>query len=223
MSTAMNLLALRTEVLNHGFDPIQFGSSRVNQYLNDAQGLVARRVQWYNEEGTSDYSTVTGTATYPLPADFLRIRSLRDTDRFSELIAVSLRDIDRTVQQQGAPAFYALEGANFHLYQVPDGVYHLEARYWKAPANLVNDTDVPSLPADWHRVIWLWAVKECYAAEDDPQTAGYWEQQFNNTLAELAADLKFPNTDYPTQAKGMWAQDDELSPSSWAMWYGPGA
>ena len=34
----MQLSDIRTEVLNHGFDPIQYGS-RINQYINDGQNL----------------------------------------------------------------------------------------------------------------------------------------------------------------------------------------
>jgi hypothetical protein len=218
MSAPQNLLALRTEVLNHGFDPVLFGSARINQYLNDAQALVARRVQWYNEEAVQDTATVSGTATYAWPANFLRIRSLRDTDRHVELRSVSLRDIDRSGASNGAPNYYALDGGNIHLYPTPDAVYNLELRYWSSPSTLVNDTDVPSIPADWHRILWIWAVKECYAAEDDPTTAGYWESQFNNTLAELAADLKFPSTDAPAQAEGMWNQDRSLGSAGWSMY-----
>ena len=212
-----NLLALRTEVLNHGFDPIVY-SSRINQYINDAQELVCRRVDYYVDENTSDFNTIAGTSLYSLPTDFAKVRSVRDTGRQQEMIAVGLRDIDRSISTVAAPTFYALDGANIHLYPTPDNVYPLEIRYWKVPADLVADTDTPTIPAAFQRILWYWAVKECYAGDDDVATAQYWEQQFNTLLAEISADLKFPNDDMPTQAAGMWESGRALNPRGWTVY-----
>ena len=215
----MNLAAIRQEVFNHGFDPVLFGAARVNQYINDGQSLIARRVDWYTDENAYDISTVAGTAIIPWPADFARGRSLRDTGRQVELQAVSLRDIDRSATQQGAPIYYAIDGPNIHLYPTPDGVYSLELRYWKLPPALVADTDVPALPADWHHLLWVYACWICYEAEDDPNMGQYWQGRFNTELAEFEADVKFPTTDYPTQAAGMWNQDESLSAGrGWSLW-----
>ena len=52
---------MRTEVLNHGFDLNQY-HDRITQYLNDAQGLVCRRVDYYLDEATLAIPTVAGTA-----------------------------------------------------------------------------------------------------------------------------------------------------------------
>lgn len=214
----MQLVDLRNEVMAHGFDPTFFGNSRVNQFINDAYYLVCRRVEWYADEATYDFNTVTGQAVYPFPLDFMKGRSVRDTARDGELLAVSLRDIDRSDTTQGAPIFYAIDGPNVHLYPTPDNVYTLEMRYWKLPNLLVNDTDVPIIPDTYQRLLWYWAVKEAYAAEDDGATGQYWEQQFNTVLAEFASDVRFPMTDYPTQVAGMWEQQRSLGQPGWSMW-----
>lgn len=216
----MNLLALRNEVLNHGFDPIVF-SARINQYLNDAQGKVCRRVDFYIDEATSDFSTVVGTLLYPQPADFARDRSLRRTDVQVELTQVGLRTIDRSPPlASGVPRYYAIDGQNLHVYPTPDNVYPLELRYWKLPAQLVADGDTPTIPADYHALLVFWALKRCYAAEDDPQTAQYWEQQFNTMLAEFSADVKFPSGDSRTQMASMWEGGERIG-SGWSI-YGSG-
>lgn len=202
--------------MNKGFDPVLFGSGRVNQYINDGLALIARRVQYYAEEATYDFQTAGGTALYPWPADLARARSLRDTDRQQELMAVSLRDIDRSVTTNGWPSYYALDGAGLHLYPTPDNVYNLELRYWKLLPALVNDTDVPAIPADWHWLLWVYATWNCYESEDDPTMGGYWENRFKEGLAEFAADVKFPSTDEPHQAAGMWGQDQSLGQRGWS-------
>lgn len=216
----MDFAALRTETLAHGFDPIAF-TARINQYLNDAQSFIARRVNYYIDEATFPIATVAGTDTYAWPTDFARARSLFDSDRNVEMVYVSLRRIDQSSVTSGAPTYYALTGANVRLYPVPDGVYNLVLRYWKLPAQLVNDSDTPTMPEDWHRLLWYWAVKECYAAEDDATTAQYWEQEFNVGLSNFAGDQKFPDTDGPNQAAGMWDQDESLgTTNSWTLYAG---
>lgn len=216
----MNLAALRTEVLAHGFDPIAF-TARIDQYLNDAQFLVARRVDYYVDDATFAINTVAGTDTYLWPTDFARGRSLFDDVRNLELQYVSIRAIDQSNGASGAPLYYAFIGSTVRLYPIPDGVYNLVLRYWKLPNTLVADSDTPTMPADWHRLLWYWAVKECYAAEDDSQTSQYWEQMFNIGLSNFAADQKFPDTDGPNQAAGMWDQNDSLSlGNAWTLYAG---
>jgi hypothetical protein len=216
----MNLLQMRTEVLAHGFDPIAF-SSRINAYLNDAQSLVARRVDYYIDETQFDFSPVVGTAKYALPTNFGRVRSLRDTSRQMEMQAVGLRQIDRSSLANGAPMYYALDGANMHLYPTPDNLtYTMELRYWMLPVALVNDTDTPTLPADWHHLLWPYAVSLCYESEDDAQMGQYWMKRFTDELAMFAADQKFPSTDSPSQVAGMWDGQDSLSPAGWTLWGG---
>ena len=161
----MQLIDIRTEVLNCGFDPTLFGSSRINAYINNGYFNMVRRVSYYVDEATQDYSTVSGTSMYSLPADFAKVRSLRRTDIGRELQSVFLRDIDRSIITSGTPYAYALDGANMHLYPTPDQAYPLELRYWKLPAALSADTDVPTIPADYHNLLIYSAVAEGYRAE----------------------------------------------------------
>jgi hypothetical protein len=99
---------------------------------------------------------------------------------------------------------YALTGANFLLSPVPNGVFNLECRYWKVPALLVNPADIPVLiPAQWHWLIWSWAVAQCFRAEDDVQRAGAWDARFAKGLSDFSASVKF-TTDMPTRARSMW-------------------
>src|SRR5437868_6924011 len=106
----MNLLALRNEVLNHGFDPITF-SARITTYLNDAQNLIARRTDYYVDEASQTITTVNGTSNYSFPADFAKVRSVDDLDRQTELQYVNLRDIDRSSTVTGTPNYYAIDSS----------------------------------------------------------------------------------------------------------------
>lgn len=215
----MNLLAIRNETLAHGFDSIQYGA-RVNQYINDGYGLIADRVDYYVDDAADAFATVAQSSTYPLPADFGRMRSLFDSDRRVELQAASIRQIDRSSFTYGTPQWYAILGTNVVLYPFPDGVYNVTLRYWKTPTALVNDTDTPTLPAEWCKLLWKYAVWQAFEADDDPSMGSYWKSQFENDLAEFAADVKFPNTDGAHQVAGMWNQDDSLSQANGWGFYG---
>lgn len=216
----MQLIDLRTEILAHGFDPVTFSPARLNQYINDGYFLICRRVDYYIDESSQAITTTAGQSTFPFPTDFARIRSLVDLDRNIEIEGCSLREIDRSTVTQGTPSFYAIDGANIHLYPTADGAHNLLVRYWKLPAALVNDTDVPNLPTDWHHLLWVYACWICYEAEDDSSMGQYWMQRFTTELAEFAADQKFPEVDYPVQAAGMWEGDKQLSPSGWSLYLG---
>lgn len=236
----MNLLAIRTEILAHGFDPTTFSAARLNQYINDGLALIARRVDYYVDEKQVTLATVAGTSTYtllpgglagpagtaedilsPSGADYARIKSVLDTDRQVELEAVSERDMDRSSAAQGTPNYYAISyGGNLRLYPTPDGVHNLIVRAWSMPPLLVGDTDVPQLPEDWHHLLWVYACWICYEAEDDASMGQYWMNRFNAELAEFSADAKFPNSDFPTQCRGMWDDEAKLSQGGWALYLG---
>lgn len=209
---------LRTEVKAHGFAPNSFPNSRLNQFLNDGLFELCRRVSYYQDEASYDFTTVSGTATYALPTGFAKIRELRNTQLPQILQAVLLRDIDQSVTSSGPPAYYALDGLSARVYPTPDGPYSMEMRYWAVPAKLVQDTDVPSLPEDYHNLLWMYAVGECYAAEDDSQTAQFWMQRFEKQLGFFSIEQKFPNDDSPTQVRGMWDRDASLGMPGWGGW-----
>ena len=216
---SMALSDLRTEVLDHGFDANLFGSSRIDQYINDGYFKVCRRVQWYQDEATYDFATVVGTTNYSFPTDFMKGRSLRDTDRDIELQEVGIRLIDRSDNQSsGEPIYWTVDGPNIHVFPSPDGVYNLEFRYWKLPAALSQDTDVPILPDEYQALLIYWALKRAYSAEDDLQTAQGWEQNFNQLLAEFESDVRFPTTTYPDQCRGLWDQEASLGPRGWSLY-----
>lgn len=217
----MNLLELQTEVLARGFDPATY-AARITQFINDGLALIARRVDYYVDDAAYPFQTTSGTGTYAMPANLARARSLSDTDRRIEMEYVSIRDIDKSSVTNGAPMFYTLNSSNLVLYPVPDNVYNLQLRYWSMPAVLSDDNDVPQLPSDWTHLLWVYAVWQCYEAEDDPSMGQYWMSRFNTELSMFTADQKFPDTDGPSQARGMWEGDNTLTPQggSWSLYGG---
>jgi hypothetical protein len=215
----LQLIEIRAEILAHGFGSNQFPDSRLNQFVNEGYGIVNRRVPFYGQDASQSFSTAAGANVYAWPADLLRLRSVRDIDRGLELASVLMDDLDRSnPTTQGAPYSYALNGPAVQLYPIPDGIYNLAYRYWKAPPKLAADADVPALPEDWHSLLVFYGLKRCYAGDDDMPQAQYWTGEFTNMLSQYAADVKFPSTDMPHQVRGMWEQDARVSSGWGANW-----
>lgn len=215
----MQLVDIRTEVYNKGFDAGLFPASRLNQFINDGYLNIFRRVQFYAGESTQDFSTSNGVATYPWPTNSARIRFVWDTTRQVRLLPVSLREMDNSgLPGTGPPQYYALEGSNFHIWPTPDGIYNLETRFWLMPQPLVNDADVPVFPADYHNLLVRYTTAECYKSEDDFGTAAQWEADFEKDLARFMADQKFPDSETPDVVKSFWDQERGLTQKGWSLW-----
>lgn len=211
---------MRTEVLATGFDPNAYGA-RIDTYINNALGSVARDMDYFGAEATETITTLSGTAVYPWPVDLARIRSIFNAVTNLELTRVALSDIDRSQQVAGTPAFFATDSTNFRFYPTPDAsAYTLTLRYWRMPAVLVNDTDVPALPVDYHDMLITYALWKCYERDDDTDTAAYHEKQYKEQFAEMQTDLKFPSSDQPRQVRGMWDSEPQLGGPGWSQFGG---
>lgn len=214
----MNLGQLVAEVEAHGFDPSQYGA-RITNYLNDAYLGVCRRVDYYVDEALNPYSLVAGTGSYPLPANWARIREVFDPQRQVALNEVSVRDIDHSTTSQGTPNFFAMDGQNITVYPTPDTTgYVINLRYWVLPTPLASNMDTPTIPADYHYMLAEYAIGRCYWGDDDSTMGTQWDNKFAASLAKFTSDVRFPSTDYPTQAKGMWENERDLGNRGWALW-----
>jgi hypothetical protein len=203
----VNLFDLRSEVLAHEINP---SVARVNSFLNEALRVIARQIDFYSEEASEAFSTVSGTSTYAWPTDLGRVRYLRNVDDTTTLGVVRLRDLDVLPLSRGQPVCYAADGSNLTLWPTPDGVYDLSLRYWALPDLMVNDSDIPAIPEDYHRLLTYYALDRCYASEDDPQMAQYWAGLWSSALGDMKVDVKFPSSDGPRRVQSMWDQSGSV-------------
>lgn len=207
------LIQLRTDVLLQGFEQTRLGSV-IDAKLNEGLQRVARRLLIRFEEVDYAISTVASTATYAIPSDLLRVRSVRDTTTPRQLSVVDVTDMDSYVASSGRPRIYAIDASNLRFYPTPDAVYSMSLRYWKNPATLVNDTDIPGIPADYHDLLATWAKARLYEYEDDVSMAQYFQAKFTTDLNAAAADLQNQDVE-ATQVPSMWDADRRAS----GTWY----
>jgi len=204
----MNFLELQNEVLAHGFDQSVY-RARVQRWLNEAQSRIARILELPNQYVTTTITTVVGTETYNLPSDVVRINGVTNASSPSELTHVEdPADIaynNQAGQSVGEPQYYTLSsGTTLRLSPIPNAVYSLTLDYYKAPSTLSADTDVSSIPSDYHDVMISYALSRAYRSEDDMQMSQFFYSEFMRDLQMLGADRQSVVRDGPRQVPGMW-------------------
>lgn len=122
---------------------------------------VYERERWYFNEATTSASLTTsaGLATYSLPADFMKIDSLKvtingwkcDADPMPYL-EMDARDSGNSATQ-GPPKWWAVYADLLRLYPVPDGTYVQTLSYQKRLTTLSASTDTNAWVDDLEALI----------------------------------------------------------------------
>lgn len=107
------------------------------------EATANRRLRTQYQETNDIINTIAGFDTYALPSDFLEHRELRLTltspTRVIEYLSPSLLDETWTCNPTGQPLNFTIEGTNFRLAPVPDGIYTLKLSYWAKIPPLGDD------------------------------------------------------------------------------------
>jgi hypothetical protein len=200
-------LDLQDEVLAHGFDAGTY-RARVKTWLNEAQSLIARRLQIRDLLTSTTVSTTSGTSVYALPSVFVRANGLVDEDYPRRLGFVEdpdgLLETNENGLNTGRPEEYSLTASGLLLSPVPDGAYDLTLEYWSRPTDMSADADESALPSDWHFVMVSYALSRAYRSEDDPQMSSFFWNEFLRDMGYMASDLQFQARDAPRQVPGTW-------------------
>jgi hypothetical protein len=146
---AGDLADLRSRVLVRGsFSSQDTGltSTVLNGLINDALKQVAVEHDWPWLFTTVSFSTVNGTPSYSVPADWLRTDSLSIPADGRVLEQRSITDIDRLATYSDVPVFWTPYGDQLVLGPKPNGVYSIQHRYVRIENVLSADGDKPLMP-----------------------------------------------------------------------------
>lgn len=99
---------------------------------------------------------------------------------------LAFRDIYRfgaTRTQPGVPSeFTVAPNKNVLFWQIPNAVYVINGIYYRAAAEMSGDSDVPVLPAEFHRAIVWWALTKYAGFEESTPV-------YQNGMAQLTRML----------------------------------
>jgi len=108
----------------------------INREINSAiKHYESKRFRWNEKRDTTVATTVSGTRNYSLPADFIKMDTLKlvYSSSYISLKSRSWGEIDEqdrlATGSRGVPSVYAIHGTIVRLYPVPQGAYTLLASY----------------------------------------------------------------------------------------------
>lgn len=84
----------------------------------------------------------------------------------------------------GTPGWYWLDGGTVRLYPQPDGSGNVvEVEYVRQMQELVDDADVPPLPADVRELACIYAVWRAKLKDDEMHVADRWQRAYHDGVA----------------------------------------
>lgn len=163
-----NLFAYYVDDLQFGY----FTIPQVNIWLNNAQKEVQKRLL---QRGQNYYLKCAQTTlviyqrAYALPEDFKDLNRLEiimsgvvPNETTFPVSPITLNQQDLITTGTGTPTFYYLKKNQIIVTPAPDTALPLNLYYSYRIADMVNDSDVPDIPEDYHELIALIAAEDAF-------------------------------------------------------------
>lgn len=177
--TFLQLQTLASDYLDdpqNGYFTLPILKQRLNLALRELQKrLISANQDYYSECVYTN--TVSGQAAYALPSDFLEVVRLYYITQGSGPTATEQKIYKMTPNQRdllsdtsGDPGFYYMQKNNLMLAPVPNRIVQLHLEYSYYVADMVNDSDLPDAPQQFHEYIVLIAVRDCMVKDMRPLT-----------------------------------------------------
>lgn len=159
---------------NNGYFTLPILKQRLNLNQKELQKrLISANQDYYTRCVYT--TTVAGQAAYAFPSDFIQdIRVYYITqgsgptasEQKIERITPNQRDL--LSDTQGDPGYYYFQGNNLILAPVPNRIVELHLEYSYLVADMVQQTDVPDAPAQFHEYIALLTVRDLMVKDMRP-------------------------------------------------------
>lgn len=187
----------------------------ITDHINNGYRQITTRYRFHANMIRSTFSTVAGTASYPLNALDLEVHNVwnKTTGRVIRKIdQLNLQSYDDSVAyptSRGVPTKFYRDGSNLVLFPNPDSVYTIEILTKRLPVVLSAGSDVPVIPETWHDCLVYWARWSYFDSIGDYPKAQYawntiqtWLQQRPSEFDEESVNFVH-SVDVVTLASGV--------------------
>lgn len=157
-----------------------FTTTNVDTFINNAARQVQKRLiqsgeLWFSK--TVQTTLVSGTESYTLPVDFLRLHKAeiimpggtfpnQDIRRLQVITPVQ-RNLMPT--GTGTPTAYWINKGYITLVKVPDNAYTLQLLYSYLIEDMTQDAESPDIPEQYHEMIAIYATLDGFLKDQrDP-------------------------------------------------------
>lgn len=186
-------------------DVLQFTNDDIVTWINDATRECASNNNLLQVSATT--ATVAGTTDYNLPADILRLHSVRYDG--VKLDILSLSEFDKFVDEygstdRGTPQVVYLWANKFTLFPAPDAIKNFVVHYTRTPADIVvgNLAVAPDLPVMYHQRVVDYCLAKVAEQDDDMNRYSIKMQEFNDGVSRLRDDQESELDQYPSISVG---------------------
>ena len=206
--TLTDLQVLTSDILDdssNGYFTISILNQRLNLNLRELQKrLISANNEYYSS--CVQTNTVSGQAAYALPSDFLQILRLDYILSGSGPTAVTQKLQSMTPNQRdllsttsGTPQYFYFQKNNLILAPVPNTIITLHLEYSYYVADMVNSTDVPDAPQQFHPYIAYMTARDCMVKDGRPLAAIETQlMQYETLLKQIAVQRE---ADGPTMVR----------------------
>ncbi len=178
--TFSDLQVLTSDILddpNNGYFTLPILKQRLNLNLRELQKrLISANEEYYSS--CVKTSTVQDQAAYALPADFMQIVRLEYVTQGAGTTAQTQKIENMTPNQRdlltatsGDPQVYYFQKNNLILAPTPNRIVELHLEYSYYVADMVNQSDVPDAPQQFHPYIAYMTARDCKVKDNQPITA----------------------------------------------------
>jgi hypothetical protein len=206
----MNRGQIANECLAHQFNDTKY-RPLMEEWINEGQNRIAREADiraLFTSVSIADTSHEVS-----LPVDFARLIEVSDAtdgDNWTPLVPMELRDFDDASVVYSNPTFYVVAGEILYLFPYPADERTIALNYYRLPAAMESDADVPEIPADYHSLLVYYALWRGFQRENDYEAAGYWRNEFDAGLMKMRGELQYDTAAPPTQVPGLMDEVPDL-------------
>lgn len=195
---AYQLSTVRSRIQDK-LDNTSFSTPILTQFVNDGQReiIIQAKPQYARLEATYTTAiaanTLTTSATDVLVP--LSFKLFTPINYAMKLPFIEYQDVDLFYPNvgllgTGPPIAWSVFGGTPFLVNNSDAVYTLKGKYLQAPPELVNDADVPILPATFSEILVLAGYKRALQHDDDFDTAQVVQQEIDSKILDMNSILK---------------------------------
>lgn len=177
-----------------------FTLTDVKARLNLAQKECQKRLIQSNTERYTKCvytNTVIGQKAYALPSDFIELITLErvvqgsgDTANTTPIQYITPNQKFMNPNATGCPGYYYFAKNLVNMIPVADSVYEIHLEYSYLVADMVNDNDIPDVPAEYHEYIGILATRDCLFQDERSMSPIQAKLDYFDTLFKQVAQTR---------------------------------
>lgn len=179
----------------------QISTADIIRWANEGQLEIVRKTECLQQH--RETNVVLSDGSYELPSNFLMMK--RVTLDNTLLKFRLLEDLDNTssgvdTSSSATPSYYYTWGNTLFLYPTPStsGTGNLDIWYICSPTTLINNADIPDIPAWLHYEIVRYCLARAKELDDDMDNARVIYADYQGRLNEAQYELHSqPLDSYP--------------------------